>query len=421
MIKKQKGIFYMYQEKILSNGIRFYGEYIPQVRTASVGIWVKAGSSTESDAENGLSHFLEHLFFKGTEKRSYKQIAEEFDNLGIQSNAYTSKEMTCYYVKAIDSKLSEAVDILTDMFCHSVFPQREVEKERGVILEEIAMSLDTPDDLLMDCLSEKFFSGTELSRTILGPAENIRKFTREQILDYRNKHYYGKNIVIAAVGNYNEEKLLAELEEKMQGVPSGEKVNVYHLCTNWKPVKKEFCIHKDIEQAHLGIAFPGPGSAEEDRYAFSILANIFGGGMSSRLFQKVREELGAAYSVYAYPAIYYQAGALIIYAGISPEKTQVVEEAILNEIKIVREKGISQEELEHTKTQISASYIMGQESTSAKMNLLGRNALLLEKIISEEEMLENIQKVTMTDMNNIIERVLQEKMRCTGWVLPQEQ
>ena len=168
----------MYRNSVLSNGIRLFGEILPGVRTASVGIWVKAGSATERDEENGLSHFLEHLFFKGTATRDYKQIAAEFDNLGIQSNAYTSKEITCYYVKAIDSKLDEAVDILTDMFCHSVFPEKEIEKERGVILEEIAMSQDTPDDLLMDKLSEAFYAGTELSRSILGPADNIRKFRR---------------------------------------------------------------------------------------------------------------------------------------------------------------------------------------------------------------------------------------------------
>ena len=410
----------MYQQQTLANGIRFYGEYIPQARTASVGIWVKAGSATELEQENGLSHFLEHLFFKGTETRNYKQIAAEFDNLGIQSNAYTSKEMTCYYVKAIDSKLSEAVDILTDMFCHSVFPEKEVEKERGVILEEIAMSLDTPDDLLMDRLSEEFFAGTELSRTILGPAENIRTFSRAQILDYRSKHYYGENIVVAAVGNYDIKKLLAELEEKLKSVPSKGEGRKYVPAIDWKPVKKEFCVHKDIEQAHLGIAFPGPGIGDADRYAFSILANVLGGGMSSRLFQKVREELGAAYSVYAYPSMYYQAGALVIYAGISAEKTELVKQAILREVRVLRENGISEEELEHTKTQITASYMMGQESTSAKMNQLGRNALLLERIIPEEEMLANVQNVTLKDMQRLTERVLQEEAMCTGWVLPQE-
>lgn len=409
----------MYQQQTLANGIRFYGEYIPQVRTASVGIWVKAGSATELEQENGLSHFLEHLFFKGTETRNYKQIAAEFDNLGIQSNAYTSKEMTCYYVKAIDSKLSEAVDILTDMFCHSVFPEKEIEKERGVILEEIAMSLDTPDDLLMDRLSEEFFAGTELSRTILGPAENIRKFSRAQILDYRSKHYYGENIVVAAVGNYDAEKLLAELEDKLKSVPAKGKARSYVRQSDWKPAKKEFCIHKDIEQAHLGLAFPGPGIGDSERYAFSILANILGGGMSSRLFQKIREELGAAYSVYAYPSMYYQAGALVIYAGISADKTALVEQAILQEVRTLKDNGISEEELEHTKTQITASYIMGQESTSAKMNLLGRNALLLERIIPEEEMLANVQKVTLEDMRKLTERVLQEQTMCTGWVLPQ--
>ena len=318
----------MYRNSVLSNGIRLFGEILPGVRTASVGIWVKAGSATERDEENGLSHFLEHLFFKGTATRDYKQIAAEFDNLGIQSNAYTSKEMTCYYVKAIDSKLDEAVDILTDMFCHSVFPEKEIEKERGVILEEIAMSQDTPDDLLMDKLSEAFYTGTELSRSILGPADNIRKFRREQILNYRKTHYFGKNIVIAAVGNFDFDKLAATLEEKMSEVVPGEAETQFPVLDGWQPTPQEFCIRRDIEQAHLGLAFPGPGLMNRDRFAFSILANILGGGMSSRLFQKVREELGAAYSVYAYPSIYFEAGSLIIYAGTSLEKVDAVQEAI---------------------------------------------------------------------------------------------
>ena len=410
----------MYRNSVLSNGIRLFGEVLPGVRTASVGIWVKAGSATERDEENGLSHFLEHLFFKGTATRDYKQIAAEFDNLGIQSNAYTSKEMTCYYVKAIDSKLDEAVDILTDMFCHSVFPEKEIEKERGVILEEIAMSQDTPDDLLMDKLSEAFYTGTELSRSILGPADNIRLFRREQILDYRKTHYFGKNIVIAAVGNFDFDKLAATLEEKMGEVAPGEAETQFPVLDGWRPAPQEFCIRRDIEQAHLGLAFPGPGLTGKDRFAFSILANILGGGMSSRLFQKVREELGAAYSVYAYPSIYFEAGSLIIYAGTSLEKVDAVQEAVLEELRTLRAEGIRPEELEHTKTQLSASYIMGQESTSAKMNLLGRNALLLGRIYPEEEMLEGIAGVRMEDMQRVVQTVLCEDAMTKGLVLPQE-
>lgn len=410
----------MYRNSVLSNGIRLFGEILPGVRTASVGIWVKAGSATERDEENGLSHFLEHLFFKGTATRDYKQIAAEFDNLGIQSNAYTSKEMTCYYVKAIDSKLDEAVEILTDMFCHSVFPEKEIEKERGVILEEIAMSQDTPDDLLMDKLSEAFYTGTELSRSILGPADNIRKFRREQILNYRKTHYFGKNIVIAAVGNFDFNKLAATLEEKMSEVVPGEAETQFPVLDDWQPAPQEFCIRRDIEQAHLGLAFPGPGLMNRDRFAFSILANILGGGMSSRLFQKVREELGAAYSVYAYPSIYFEAGSLIIYAGTSLEKVDAVQEAIFKELRMLRTEGIRPEELEHAKTQLSASYIMGQESTSAKMNLLGRNALLLGRIYPEEEILEGIAGVRMEDMRQVVQRALREDAMAKGLVLPQE-
>jgi len=409
----------MYQQKTFANGIRFYGEQISNVRTAAVGIWVKAGSATELDSENGLSHFLEHLFFKGTERRSYRQIAQEFDNMGIQSNAYTSKEMTCYYVKSIDSKLSEAVDILADMFCNSTFPEKEIEKERGVILEEIAMSQDTPDDLLMETLSQEFFAGTQLSRTILGPAENIRAFTRQQILDYRSKHYFGENIVVAAVGNFDADRLIAELEEKLSSVPSRGKTNVLAKDTTWQPTAKEFCLQKDIEQAHLAYAFPGPSIGDKDRFAFSIMANLLGGGMSSRLFQKVREELGAAYSVYAYPSMYYRAGTLIVYAGISPEKQKIVEDAVLGELRLLRNAGITAEELENTKTQITAGYIMGQESTSAKMNLLGRNALLFDRIVPETEMLDKVAAVTLEDMQRVIAHSLREDMMCKGLVIPQ--
>jgi predicted Zn-dependent peptidase len=385
-----------------------------------MGIWVKAGSTTETETENGLSHFLEHMFFKGTEKRSYKQIAEEFDNIGAQSNAYTSKEMTCYYVRTIDEKLMEAVDILTDMFCNSVFPDAEVAKERGVILEEISMTLDTPDDLLMETLTQEFFKGTELSKTILGPAENIRRFTRQDMIAYRDKNYCTENVVVAAAGKYDEEKLLMALEKSLGSLKPCGQERVYTKDAFWMPKKGEFLLKKDIEQAHIGVSFPGPGVTDKERFAFSVASNILGGGMSSRLFQHIREEMGAAYSVYSYPSVYCQGGMLIIYAGTSPENVGRVSDAILKEIRTMGKEGISDEELKNAKVQLSASYILGQESSAAKMTTLGRNALLLGRPIEEEEVLGNIASVKIEDMERLFANIFNEEQMVKGAVLPKK-
>ncbi len=408
----------MFSKKTISNGIHFFGESLSSMRSAAVGIWVKAGSSTETDGENGLSHFLEHMFFKGTEKRSYKQIAEEFDDIGAQTNAYTSKEITCYYVCAIKEKLMEGVRILADMFCNSIFPESEIEKERGVILEEIAMSLDTPDDLLIEKLAQKFFKGTELSRSILGLVGNVRGFKREDLVAYRNKKYCAENIVVAAAGNFDEGKLLQTLEESLRAIPSCGREHRYVKDSAWIPQPATFRLQKDIEQAHIGFGFPGPGMTEKGRYAFSIVSKILGGSMSSRLFQHIREEMGAAYSVYSYPSIYCQGGMLIIYAGTSPQNVEQVSEAILKEVRRMKQDGISKEELRNAKVQLSASYILGQESTSAKMTFLGRNALLLGRPIEEEEVLQNIGDVKMEEIEQLLYSIFDEEQMVKGTVVP---
>ncbi len=392
-------------EKTLSNGIRFVGERIPYFRSVSVGIWVKVGSATEQESENGLSHFLEHMLFKGTKKRSYKDIAQEFDNIGAQSNAYTSKEMTCYYVRAVDEKLYVALDILTDMFTSSVFPEQQVEKERGVILEEIAMVGDTPDELLMERLSEEFFRGTELSKTILGKEENVKSFLRSDLVGYREKHYCTGNIVVAAAGNFDEAELLAFLEEKLSLLPSCPLERTYEKDPLWKPQKKEFLLERDIEQLHLGLSFPGPALDDADRYVCSLVVNILGGGMSSRLFQKVREELGAAYSVYAYPVTYKQGGAIVVYAGTSPKNQETVYDAVIREIGVLKKGGISREELENTKVQLLANYALSQESTSSRMTTMGRNALLLGRCPEEEEIIQKIKGIAMEDVKALLERM----------------
>lgn len=404
----------------LSNGLKVYGEYLPNMRSATIGIWTKTGSAAETMEENGMSHFLEHMFFKGTERRSYQQIAQEIDNMGAQANAFTSKELTCYYIQSIDEKVPQALDILLDMFCHSVFPEKEIQKEKGVVLEEIAMSQDAPDDLLHDKLAETFFTGTPLSKTILGPAENIRRFTREDVLAYKKKHYHAENIVVAIAGNYQKQAVQAQLEEQLGSIPGGMPQQIFGPLAGWEPEPRELTIKKDIEQVNLGLGFPMYGFLDDRKYAGSIISSILGGGMSSRLFQKVREELGAAYSVYSFPAIYCSGGMMVLYAGTSLEKLERVIQGILGEIENLRKNGITEEELKNTKVQLCASYVMGRETSSAKMNSLGKTALLCGRIIEEDELLEQVRRISMAEIEQAISYIFDESKMSKVIVQPQK-
>ena len=408
----------MYQEKMLSNGIRVYMEQMPGLHSAAVGIFVKAGSSTELTVENGLSHFLEHMFFKGTEKRDYKQIAAAFDNMGVQTNAYTSKELTCYYIRSLDEKLPEAMDILLDMFTASTFPEAEVQKEQGVIVEEIAMTMDAPDSLLMERLTEEFFKGTSLSQTILGPAENILAFNRDDLLGYKRKHYTAQNVIVSIVGSFDEAQVLDMLEAQLGSIEQTGEPTKYEKNKIWKPQKQVLHIEKDIEQAHVGVAFEGPSLLDDDRYVASVVVNILGGGMSSRLFQEIREEMGAAYAVYAYPSIYSQTGMIVVYAGTSVDKAELVKEAILKQTRRMRSEGISVDDLENTKVQLAANYVLGQENSSSRMNLLGRNALLLGRVMPEEEVLAKINGITMDQIQAYLQTAFDEDYMVVAEVSP---
>ncbi len=398
-----------YRENRLSNGIRVIGELLPDMRSVTIGIWAKAGSVMETDAQNGISHFIEHMLFKGTKNRSYKQIAEEIDNVGGQANAFTAKEMTCYYVKVIDEKLSVAIDVLCDMFCNSVFEEAEMKKERGVILEEISMSNDNPEDVVHEKMAETYFAGNALGKTILGPAKNVQGFKRQDILDYMGQYYFAENVVVVVVGNYSEEKLLADLEEKLGGIPGKGAEAVFPKNEAWQPKKSFLTVKKDIEQVHIGMVFPAFEFLDNRKYALSVVANIFGGSMSSRLFQKIREEMGMAYSIYCYPAIYCGNGMLAIYAGASADNTPKVVDAVLTEIHNLKQNFISQEELINTKEQLRGNFILGQESSSSKMNAIGKNVILGGVALTEEEVLKHLAEVTMDDVHEAIAEVFDEE------------
>lgn len=400
-----------YEITTLENGIRVITETVNHVQFMSMGFWVGVGSRYENEQQWGITHFIEHMLFKGTERRTYRDIAEEMDRIGGQSNAFTGKECTCYYAKVIDEKISVAVDLLCDMFCHSVFDSAEMEKEKGVVLEEISMSNDSPEDVAHETISEVFFRGTPYSKTILGPSENIRALSREDIIEYRRDWYTAPRINVAAVGNFDIDRLQEELEHKLVGIPAEGKQEIKQ--DGWEPKPAFQVVKKEIEQVHVGLGLPGYRFSDPDKYAASVVTNILGGSMSSRLFQKIREELGMAYSVYCYPSNYTDAGMLSIYAGTSADNAATVVEMVLEELAKMRRERITLSELMDTKAQLRGNFILGQESTSAKMNLIGKNALLTGSLLTEEEILRRLDEVTMEKVEEAIDYLFDES-KLTG-------
>ena len=393
----------MCDEFVLDNGLRVIAEYIPHFPSVSVGLWIGAGSMYESAEENGLSHFVEHMLFKSTEKRTTREIAVEMDAIGGQVNAFTSKECTCYYAKVIAEHLERAVDLLSDLLLGAKLEEEDFEKERGVILEEIAMGEDTPEDLVYDLLAEAYFGDHPLSRPILGTHEQIASVTREALIAYRRKHYRPDNTVLAVAGRYDLETL-REMANRYLGAWQADNVGQPEVepgvCQDKVITKK-----KDIEQVHVCLAYPGVGQDDEDLYPMSVMNNLFGGGMSSRLFQRIREEMGAVYSVYSYPNTYQNCGTLTIYAGTSPETAQDVVDELHAEIHKLVEGGVTEAEFDMAKEQLKVSYVLGLESSSSRMSSIGRSMLLRGRAVDPDDVVAKIEAVTKEDVIRVIRRV----------------
>ena len=395
----------MCEEFALPNGLRVIAEYIPHFPSVSVGLWIGAGSMYETEEENGLSHFVEHMLFKSTEHRTTREIAAEMDAIGGQVNAFTSKECTCYYAKVIAEHLSRATELLSDLLLHAKLEEEEFEKERGVILEEIAMCEDTPEDLVYDLLAEAYFGDHALSRPILGTNEQIANVSREALIAFRQRHYRPDNTVLAVAGQFEMDELKAIAERcfgdwQAQGdtaVPSPARSCEGRVLTR----------RKDIEQVHLCLAFPGVAQDDDDLYALSVLNNLFGGGMSSRLFQRIREEMGAAYSVSSFPSAYANCGTFSIYAGTSPETAQPVADELHAQIRALLSGGVTDEEFAMAKEQLRVSYVLGLESSSSRMSSIGRNKLLRGEAIDPEEVVRKIEAVTKADVERVMRRVFE--------------
>lgn len=401
------GFSRMCEEFVLSNGLRVVAEYIPHFPSVSVGLWIGAGSMYETKEENGLSHFVEHMLFKSTENRTTREIAVEMDAIGGQVNAFTSKECTCYYAKVIAEHLDRAMNLLSDLLLHAKMEEEEFEKERGVILEEIAMGEDTPEDLVYDLLAEAYFGEHPLSRPILGTHEQIASVTRQALIDFRKKHYRPDNTVLAIAGQFDLEQFKAMAEQYLgiwQAQGDTHEPAPVNSCRGTVLTKK-----KDIEQVHVCLAYPGVAQEDDDLYPLTVMNNLFGGGMSSRLFQRIREEMGAAYSVYSYPSTYSNCGTLTIYAGTSPELAQPVIDALHEQIHLLIDGGITDEEFVMAKDQLKVSYVLGLESSSSRMSSIGRSKLMRGRAVDPQEVVHKIEAVTKSDVERVIRRVLTQK------------
>ena len=388
---------------VLNNGLTVLVEPMPYLRSVSIGAWVKAGSMLEAPAENGLSHFMEHMAFKGTKKRTARQIAEEMDAVGGHLNASTSKLCTNYYAKVIDEDLPLAADILADMVCSPALDPVEMEKERGVVLEEIAMVEDSPEDVVYDVLAEAVFGSQSLGQTILGPAEKIAAYTPDDIRAFRHRHYGPQNAVVALAGNVNAGAARDLMEEKFGSWEGAAGEEFPETAAIREPQK--LAKDKDTEQAHLCLSFRSNEMGSPDVYPTAVLNNVLGGGMSSRLFQRIREELGMAYSVYSGPSSYPHCGEFTIYAAANPKNVRMVLEQTDIEIKKLLENGITEKEFTMSKAQLKGSFILGLESAYNRMSALGHNQILLNRFIPPEETIAAIEKVTRDDAMAVAQRM----------------
>lgn len=381
--------------KTLDNGLKLIVNQMSGLMSVTMGILVHTGASQENDKEDGISHFIEHMTFKGTKKRTSFQISDEMDRIGAQMNAFTGKDMTCYYAKSTTGHAEEAFEILADIFLESTFPEEEMEREKGVIIEEINMNEDTPDDLCLDLLSQAFYGERGYGRNILGPKSNVSGFTKSDIAAYLEKHYVPDNIVISMSGNIDiklaEDMVLKYFSGMDRRCCKRGEVKVDLKC---KSVYK----HKDIEQVHIGIAFPSVKRYDKLYDATQIMNTILGGGVSSRLFQTVREELGLAYTVYSYVSAYAETGALSVYAGVNAEKYKSSVDAIYKCIDDIKKKNISYEEFIRGKEQLVSSSIFAQESTSSQMLLFGKELLYSGRIYDFEDRVNKINAVTLDDV-----------------------
>ncbi|MCP1158105.1 M16 family metallopeptidase [Bacillus infantis] len=395
----------MIKKYTCQNGVRVVLENIPTVRSVAIGVWIGTGSRNEHPGNNGVSHFLEHMFFKGTKTRTAREIAESFDSIGGQVNAFTSKEYTCYYAKVLDTHSKFALDVLADMFFNSTFVDEELNKEKNVVLEEIKMYEDTPDDIVHDLLGKAIYESHPLGYPILGTEETLETFKGDTLREYMHETYTPENVVISIAGNISD-SFIQEVEKLFGSYEAGKQER-----NQEKPVfhSNQVSRKKETEQAHLCLGYEGLPVGHKDMYSLILLNNILGGSMSSRLFQDVREQRGLAYSVFSYHSSFQDTGMVTIYGGTGAKQLDVLFETIQETLATLKRDGITEKELKNSKEQMKGSLMLSLESTNSRMSRNGKNELLLGRHRSLDEIVEQIDKVSEAGVNEMANSIFSDQ------------
>ncbi|HNQ02874.1 MAG TPA: pitrilysin family protein [Syntrophales bacterium] len=391
-----------YRKTVLSNGIRVITEEIRHVRSASIGAWVRCGSRHEDERINGTAHFIEHMLFKGTDRRSAFDIASDIDSVGGVMNAFTGKELTAFYVKVPDYHVNLAIDLLADIFTHSRFDLDDIEKEKAVVLQEISMVEDTPDEYIHDIFEKHFWEGHALAMPVLGTRDSVDAFDRGQVMRFFEDRYRGENLVIAAVGNLEHEALVDWVAKLFGSLPA---LRLQSGEIRPGTTARRCCIEKDLEQLHLVVGTPAPATLDNDRFAGILMNSVFGGSMSSRLFQEIREKRGLAYAVRSYIVSYRDTGMLNVYVGTSKDKTREVIDIILAEMRRMKTERLTDKELQSAKELIKGNLLLSMESTDNRMQKLATNEIYFGRNVPPEEIVGRIEAVTAEDILSLAGRL----------------
>ena len=407
----------MIKKIILPNGIKIISEYMPNTYSATIMLWVDAGSGIEKIELNGISHFIEHMFFKGTSNRSAQDIVQTIENTGGSMNAFTDKESTCCYARVLSDQVPIAVDILLDMIFNSLYAPEDIEIERQVILEEIKMYEDTPDELVHDQFIKSFWNNHPLGQPITGTQISVKKILREDILQFTRDYYTPSNITISIAGNFNEDEIILKISEAVEQIrftPKVKEIKIPEVTPDYTVLKK------NIEQTHICIGSESISILDDDRYTLALIDVCLGGSMSSRLFQEIREKRGLVYSINTYETIYRPAGVFGIYAGTSPSNVDEVIKLIWNELEKVKAQGFQEDEFERAKTQIKGSLLIGLESTKYRASRNGRSEVYFNRTFSTKEICDAIDEVTQADIIRLSNKMFDKKAMGIAMICPKD-
>ena len=398
-----------YQKTILPNGVRIVTEEIPHVRSLSLGFWIETGSRDEFPVNNGISHFIEHMVFKGTKKRSIKEIAQSIESVGGYLNAFTSKEHTCYYARVLDEHLELATDVLSDMVFQPTFPEKEFEKERNVILEELKQAEDDPDDIIQDYFEKAIFKTHPLGMPVIGTAKSIASFKRKDLVQYRSEKYTSANLVVAAAGNLHHNDVVELSRRYIENSTNNMPERAVHHASSFEKPGALLCeYYKPIQQAHICLGTIGFNVLDEKRFPMQVLNTLLGDGMSSRLFQNIREKYGFAYAVYSFNNMMQDTGAVGVYIGTDNSHVQRCIDLVWKELKSLRTQGITKEELTRTKAQLKGSMMLGMENIPNRMIRLGSSELYFGELIALDTIIKKIDGVTREEVQETADELFRE-------------